>query len=97
MKYKDVKTPIQLLKYMEENIKYGFVDDNGKQYTPINIEEFQEACKTKYKLSSPQRLLGVKYGHCWDFVELEREWFKNHQYNFKTFYICFCFLMIIII
>ena len=55
MKYKDVKTPIQLLKYMEENIKYGFVDDNGKQYTPINIEEFQEACKTKYKLSSPTK------------------------------------------
>lgn len=89
MKYKDVKTPIQLLKYMEENIKYGFVDNSGKQYTPVNMEEFQSACKTKYRLSTPKRLLEVKYGHCFEFVELERDWFKKHNYSFKTFYIMF--------
>lgn len=74
---------------MEENIKYGFVDDNGKIYTPVNMEEFQIACKTKYKLSSPERLIEVKYGHCWDVVELERDWFIKHNYRFKTFFIMF--------
>ncbi len=32
MEYKDIKTPEQLLKYMIENIKYGFLDDNEKVY-----------------------------------------------------------------
>lgn len=89
MKYNDVKTPEQLLKYMDENIKYGFVDDNGKEYGPWNNREFQEGCRTKWHLSSPERLIKVGYGHCWDQVELERNWFKTHNYNFKTFYIWF--------
>lgn len=32
MEYKDIKTPEQLLKYMNENIKYGFVDDGKYCY-----------------------------------------------------------------
>ncbi len=89
MKYSDIKTPEQLLKYMDENIKYGFVDDSGKEYVPWNNLEFQEGCQTKWRLSSPKRLIKVGYGHCWDQVELERDWFKTHNYNFKTFYIWF--------
>lgn len=89
MEYKDIKTPEQLLKYMDENIKYGFVDNDGKTYGPWDNEEFQHGCQTKWRLSSPERLIKVKYGHCWDQVELERDWFKHHNYNFKTFYIWF--------
>ena len=91
MEYKDIKTPEQLLKYMDENIKYGFVDDNGKEYGPWDNQEFQESCQTKWHLSSPERLIQSGYGHCWDQVELERDWFKIHNYNFKTFYIWFEF------
>ncbi len=89
MKYKDVKTPEQLLKYMDENIKYGFVDDNVKVYGTWDIQEFQEGCHTKWRLSSPERLIKVGYGHCYDQVELQRDWFKKHNYKFKTFYIMF--------
>ncbi|MBP3634906.1 MAG: hypothetical protein J6J17_00400 [Bacilli bacterium] len=89
MKYNDVKTPEQLLKYMDDNIKYGFVDDSEKEYVPWNNREFQEGCQTKWHLSSPERLIKVGYGHCWDQVELERDWFKTHNYNFKTFFIWF--------
>lgn len=89
MKYNDVKTPEQLLKYMNDNINYGFVDDNEKKYGPWNNQEFQENCQTKWHLSDPKRLIEVGYGHCWDQVELERDWFKTHNYNFKTFYIWF--------
>lgn len=57
MEYKDIKTPEQLLKYMDENIKYGFVDDNGKEYGLWDNEGFQEGCQTKWYLFSPERLL----------------------------------------
>lgn len=89
MKYSEIKTPEQLLKYMNENIKYGFVDDIGKKHGSWDNEEFQFSCKTKWKLSSPERLIKVQYGHCWDQVELEREWFTNNGYQVKTFYIWF--------
>lgn len=89
MEYKDIKTPEQLLKYMNENIKYGFVDNDGKAYGSWNIQEFQEGCRTKWHLSSPERLIQVGYGHCFDQVELERDWFSKHNYRFKTFYIRF--------
>lgn len=89
MKYNEIKTPEQLLKYMNEFIKYGFVDEDGKEYGSWNNKQFQDACRTEWRLSSPERLIKVKYGHCWDQVELERDWFLNHGYKFKTFYIWF--------
>lgn len=46
MKYNDIKTPEQLLQYMDESIKYGFVDDNEKIYGPWNNQEFQQGCQT---------------------------------------------------
>ena len=89
MKYKEIKTPEQLLKYMDENIKYGFVDDAGKRYGAWDQQEFQEGCRKNWHLSSPRRLIKVRYGHCFDQVELERDWFKTHNYKFKTFFIWF--------
>ncbi len=91
MGYKDIKTPKQLIEFMTENIKYGLVDEDGNIYGAWNNKEFQEACWTKWKLSSPERLMKVKYGHCLDQVELERNWFLNHGYPLKTFYIGFAF------
>ncbi len=89
MKYEEINTPMQLLDFMNDNIKYGFVDDNKKVYGGSNEDEFENGCRTKWKLSNPDRLLNVKYGHCWDQVELERDWFLKHGYNFKTLYIWF--------
>lgn len=89
MNYSDINTPSELLEYMKDNIHYGFVDDEGKKHGPWNNEEFQNTCRISWHLSSPLRLLKVKYGHCFDQVELERYWFKKHGYNFKTFFIMF--------
>ena len=58
------------------------VDDNEKIYGPWNNQEFQQGCQTNWRLSSPERLIKVRYGHCFDQVELERDWFNNHNYNF---------------
>lgn len=89
MQYDEVKTPEELLDYMNTAINYGFVDDDGNVYMDSNNEEFQKGCRLKWKLSSPSRLIKVKYGHCWDQVELERDWFSKHGYECKTFYIWF--------
>ena len=86
MKYKDIINPTELLEFMDNNITYGFVDDNNKIYSSKNYNEFQEGCRTKWKLSSPERLLDKKYGHCFDQVELERDWFSKNNYKFKTFF-----------
>lgn len=91
MKYEDIKTPKELLFYMNENFSYGFVDKSGMIYDTSNMIAFQNACKEKWFLSSPSRLRKVKLGHCWDFVEFEREWFQSHGYSFQTFYIYFDF------
>lgn len=89
MEYKEIKNPKELLNHMSNKIKYGFVDETLKIYNSDNMDEFQIGCKTKWKLSSPKRLIKVGYGNCFDQVELERDWFINNGYEAKTFYIWF--------
>lgn len=92
LEYKKIRKPDDLLLFMNDNIKYGFVDSEGKIYSTNSkksFDEFQKGCRTKWKLSSPNRLLNYGYGHCWDQVGLEREWFKNNNYEFKTIFIWF--------
>lgn len=90
MEYELLKTPEDLLKFMD-CINYGFVDADGVKYGTFDEDAFEENVLIKWKLSSPERLLDVKYGHCFDQVELERDWFTKHNYNFKTYYIMFLF------
>lgn len=88
MKGKEINTPEELLKFMDQNIQYGFVNRMGEIYTakdPKFSTHFQE----KWILSSPERLKQVKYGNCFDQVELEREWFVKHNYHIKTIFIWF--------
>jgi len=87
MKYEEVQTPRELLKFMNENIKYGLVTKEGKIYDDGTKEEWKEACLNFWRLSSPEELIKNGYGHCWDQVELERDWFLKHDYECKTFYI----------
>lgn len=86
LKYENIKTPEDLLRYMEDNIEYGFVSD--KNYT-IKDANFNERMLDKWALSLKDELLYKKYGTCFDQVELERYWFKNHGYKCKTFFIWF--------
>lgn len=93
-KYNEVNTPEELLKFMDKYITYGIYGIDSKSYTnwenDIN-SEFQIACQTKYALCDKERILKYGLGTCWDQVELERFWFKEHNYNFKTFFIWFYF------
>ena len=93
-KYSEVETPEELLKFMDEYVTYGIYGTDGKSYTnwENNINsEFQIACQTKYALCDKERILKYGLGTCWDQVELERFWFKEHNYKFKTYFIWFYF------
>lgn len=90
MKYDEIKSPFELLNFMDI-IEYGFVDDEGNKYGSWNEDEFEENVITKWHLSSPEKLLEAGYGHCFDQVELERSWFNKNNYNFKTYYMMFLF------
>lgn len=86
--YENIKTPQELLTYMD-NINYGFTDSTGNNYGSWDEKKFEENVFKKWTLSSPERLIKVKHGHCFDQVELERDWFTKHNYIIHTYYIMF--------
>ena len=92
--YNDIKTPSELLEFMDKHIKYGIHGTDDKDYTSWDNDinsEFQKACQNRYSLCDKDRILKYGLGTCWDDVELERCWFKEHNYSFKTFFIWFRF------
>ena len=84
--YNEVKTPYELLMLMD-NIKYGFYGNNNKIYINDGTYEsnkiFQEACLNKYGLANKDKVLKYGLGQCFDQTELERAWFKEHNYEYK--------------
>lgn len=86
----NIKSPEELYQYMDNNIKYGLTIDNKVYEWDLN-GEFQYICQTKWRLQSSDELIKTGYGHCWDQVELERDWFQINNYEYKTFFICFLF------
>ncbi len=86
--YNRCKTPEELMKFMDY-IEYGFVDSDGKKYGSWNEENFEKNVTTKWQLSDKDLLLHTLMGHCFDQVELERAWFNEHNYQFRTYYIMF--------
>lgn len=87
MTFQEVKTPEQLMLYLDQNFKYGVVDSNGEKYFDSSDQKFQNICNNQWKLRSVQDLLNVGIGHCYDQVEIEREWFTLNNYEILTFWI----------
>ncbi len=84
---KNVSSPQELLKFLDDNLTYGVVDKKGNKIFDSNLDEFQEACNNDWILQSPQQILDSGVGHCYDQVEVERAWFAQKGYNFFTFWI----------
>lgn len=86
----NIKTPLELYKYLSENIKYGFVSKKDlKSYIRnVNIESnnYDKLIVDTYFLQTPNELLNSKCGICFDQVELERKWFKENNYEVLSFY-----------
>lgn len=65
-----------------ENIKYGWIDRKKHKHDIVN-QSFSE----HYMLQTPQEVIANQLGVCWDQVELERYYFKGHDWNIKTFFL----------
>ena len=82
--FSDISNPKQLLDWMSRNIQYGYFGKDGKIYLgDVDSEKLFE----NYLLMSPKEVLKYKVGLCWDQVNLEREWFEAHNFEYESFYI----------
>lgn len=84
----NIKTPEELYTFMASNLSYGFVDWDGKIYSPQH-EGWRQGEQPEQKLQDPKELLESGYGTCWEQTELERTWFSEHDFEFKTFLLMF--------
>ncbi len=87
--YKNIKTPEELLKFMNNNIKYGMYGSNKRLYDTSDLDALELAFEIYWNLSTPANTLKNGYGNLLDQVELERDWFINNGYECKTLYITF--------
>lgn len=87
MTFQEVKTPEQLMIYLDQYFQYGVIDNNGNKYYDSNSDEFQLICDTQWKLRSVNEMLKDGVGHCYDQVEIERDWFTKKGFEVKTFWI----------
>ena len=87
MTFDSIKTPNELMEYLDQNFEYGVIDNNGKKLTNSNSNEFQQVCNNQWKLRTVSQMLNDKIGHCYDQVEIERFWFQKNGYKVKTFWI----------
>ena len=87
--FNDVDSPIKLLKFMDKYITYGYKGKDNKLYIDYNSKEFNDNFHDNCIVQDYIGVLNTNIGTCWNQVELEREWFFNHNYIFKTYFICF--------
>ena len=81
----NMKTPEDLLKFMSNEINYGYLGKNGRIYH-YDDEDFNSEWFKQYILENKNDLLETLYGNCWDQVEFERDWFLENGYEVKTIY-----------
>lgn len=89
MKFEEIRSPDELLNFMRQNIRYGFVDKGGHIYKDVEEEDAEKAWETECIVQDADELIKTGYGTCWDQVELERKWFEENHYLYKTIFIWF--------
>jgi len=83
--FKNIKTPSELMDFMNDNITYGFISKTGRVYIDQD-EDWNKDWFTQCIVQSGESMLKTKCGTCWDQVELERKWFQEHDYQFMTIF-----------
>lgn len=81
----NIFTPEGLLDYFNKNMNYGFVY-RGKVFTD-NYPDFQTDMDKYYKLRIGEDFIKYKYGVCWDFCELERQFFISKGIEHECYFI----------
>lgn len=88
MRYNEISTPSELMQFLDAEFQYGVIDKQGNRLLDSNSTEFQNACNHDWTLRSVSQMLKDKIGHCYDQVEIERDWLESHGYKVKTFWVC---------
>ena len=76
--YESIQTPQELSEFMSL-LEYKWMDQNytfHKELTPNMYTEFS--------LMTPQEVIENQCGICVDQVELERDWFQKHNYQYEV-------------
>ena len=76
------ETPEELFGFMNEKIKYGYVDTKGVMHLD-KVPKFND----EYKVNVPEVTVEKECGLCIDQVEVEKEYFKNKNIPFKEYLI----------
>lgn len=87
--YKNIKTPYELLEFMEYYINYGVITKDNKIYKDPTSKEWSDNWFSNGIVQTGDEVLKSTYGTCWDQVELERKWFDEHNYKNKSFFLYF--------
>ena len=87
--FEKLKTPEELLEYMDKNIEYGYVSRESNKTYSNSDADFDSHFDKEYFLQTPEQLLSSKHGVCWDQVELERSWFSKNEYESKVYFLMF--------
>lgn len=66
------------------NVEYGWIDKNKQKHYVVD-KYFSD----NYVLQSPKEVLESEVGICFDQVELERYYFKNLDYDIKTYFLVY--------
>lgn len=80
-----ISSPQDLMDYFEKNMQYGFVE--GKKIYTESEPNFQEEMDKHYKLRLGEDFLKNKYGVCWDFCVLEREFLRQAGIENQCYFI----------
>ena len=83
--FDSLKKPSDLMRFMNDYITYGFVGKSGRKYA-YGDKDWQKNWLSDCIVQSGDEMLETKLGTCWDQVELERKWFSEHKYEFKTIF-----------
>ena len=87
--FREIKTPEDLLAFMRANIRYGFVGKKDRQIYSPEFAGWGQGESPEQELQAPAELLSSGYGTCWEQTELERNWFRENNFDFKTFLLLF--------
>ncbi|MGE5327801.1 MAG: hypothetical protein ACM3KH_00535 [Thiobacillus sp.] len=87
--YSRVGSPQDLLVFMDKYVKYGIATKSGNTYAESD-EDFTSIWQSDEAIvQSGDQVLNSGHGTCWDQVELERKWFSEHNYDYKTIFTWF--------
>lgn len=85
MNFNELKTPEELMEYMDKNIKYGWIDNDGNKHIDT-LEDFRE----KYRTSSIDEILDTGIATCIGQAKLIKYFFgkmniENKLYCYRAY------------